>query len=129
VPDDDPKRLRRFSIALLGGLRLQGKPRLGDRLTRIAVIGGMDLDLAGAEFVGGKLTIVKVSPNSKRAARTSMGRCRNFRWRTCRNSSSAWDDTTSCWRTLCSRISLQAPCAIKAATSTLVSSRSLTTRA
>jgi hypothetical protein len=60
VPDD-PKRLRRFSIALLGGLRLQGKPRLGDRLVRIAVIGGMDLDLANAEFVGGKLTIVKVS--------------------------------------------------------------------
>jgi hypothetical protein len=60
VPED-PKRLRRFSIALLGGLRLQGKPRLGDRLTRIAVIGGMDLDLAGAEFVGNKLTIVKVS--------------------------------------------------------------------
>jgi hypothetical protein len=58
---EDPKRLRRFSIALLGGLRLQGKPRLGDRLTRIAVIGGMDLDLAGAEFVGGKLAIVKVS--------------------------------------------------------------------
>ena len=58
---DDPKRLRRFSVALLGGLRLQGKPRLGDRLVRIAVIGGMDLDLAGAEFVGGRLTIVKVS--------------------------------------------------------------------
>ncbi len=58
---DDPKRLRRFSVALLGGLRLEGKPRLGDRLIRIAVIGGMDLDLGGAEFVGGKLTIVKVS--------------------------------------------------------------------
>lgn len=61
MPEEDPKRLRRFSIALLGGLRLQGKPRLGDRLTRIAVIGGMDLDLAGAEFVGNRLTIVKVS--------------------------------------------------------------------
>jgi hypothetical protein len=61
VPDDDPKRLRRFSVALLGGLRIGGKPRLGDRLVRIAVIGGMDLDLAGAEFVGGRLTIVKVS--------------------------------------------------------------------
>jgi hypothetical protein len=59
--NDDPKRLRRFSVALLGGLRIQGRPRLGDRLVRIAVIGGMDLDLAGAEFVGGKLTIVKVS--------------------------------------------------------------------
>jgi hypothetical protein len=58
---DDPKRLRRTSVALLGGLRIQGKPRLGDRLVRIAVIGGMDLDLAGAEFVGGRLTIVKVS--------------------------------------------------------------------
>jgi hypothetical protein len=61
VPEEDPKRLRRFSVALLGGLRLQGKPRLGDRLVRIAVIGGMDLDLSGAEFVGGRLTIVKVS--------------------------------------------------------------------
>ena len=58
---DDPKRLRRFSIALLGGLRIEGRPRLGDRLVRIAVIGGMDLDLGGAEFVGGRLTIVKVS--------------------------------------------------------------------
>ena len=58
---DDTKRLRRFSVALLGGLRIEGKPRLGDRLVRIAVIGGMDLDLAGAEFVGGRLTIVKVS--------------------------------------------------------------------
>ena len=61
MPAEDPKRLRRFSIALLGGLQLEGKPRLGDRLTRIALLGGMDLDLAGAEFVGGKLTIVKVS--------------------------------------------------------------------
>jgi len=61
VPKDDPTRLRRFSVALLGGLRIQGKPRLGDRLVRIAVIGGMDLDLVGAEFVGGRLTIVKVS--------------------------------------------------------------------
>jgi hypothetical protein len=61
MPEEDPKRLRRFSIALLGGLRIQGKPRLGDRLTRIAVIGGMDLDLAGAEFVGRRLTIIKVS--------------------------------------------------------------------
>ena len=61
MPEEDPKRLRRFSVALLGGLRLQGKPRLGDRLVRIAVIGGMDLDLAGAEFVGGRLTIIKVS--------------------------------------------------------------------
>ena len=61
MSEEDPKRLRRFSVALLGGLRLQGKPRLGDRLVRIAVIGGMDLDLAGAEFVGGRLTIVKVS--------------------------------------------------------------------
>jgi hypothetical protein len=59
--NDDPKRLRRFSVALLGGLRVQGSPRLGDRLVRIAVIGGMNLDLAGAEFVGGRLTIVKVS--------------------------------------------------------------------
>jgi hypothetical protein len=61
VPDEDPKRLRRFSVALLGGLRIEGRPRLGDRLVRIAVIGGMDLDLAGAEFVGDTLTIVKVS--------------------------------------------------------------------
>ena len=61
VTEEDPKRLRRFSVALLGGLRLQGKPRLGDRLVRIAVVGGMDLELAGAEFVGGRLTIVKVS--------------------------------------------------------------------
>jgi hypothetical protein len=61
VPEDEPKRLRRFSVALLGGLRIQGRPRLGDRLVRIAAIGGMDLDLAGAEFVGGRLTIVKVS--------------------------------------------------------------------
>jgi hypothetical protein len=38
---DDPTRFRRSSVALLGGLRLQGKPRLGDRLVRIAVIGGL----------------------------------------------------------------------------------------
>jgi hypothetical protein len=52
---------RRFSVALLGGLRVGGRPRLGDRLVRLAVIGGMDLDLTGAELTAGRLTIVKVS--------------------------------------------------------------------
>jgi hypothetical protein len=61
VPEKDPKRLRRFSVALIGGLRIQGRPRLGDRLVRIALIGGMDLDLAGADFTAGRLTIFKLS--------------------------------------------------------------------
>lgn len=31
MSEDGPKRLRRFSVALLGGLRLEGRPRLGGR--------------------------------------------------------------------------------------------------
>jgi hypothetical protein len=52
---------RRTSVALIGGFRASGRLRLGDRLTRIAAIGGMDLDLADAEFDAPRLTIVKVS--------------------------------------------------------------------
>jgi hypothetical protein len=52
---------RRFSVALLGGLRLNGQVRLGDRLARVAAIGGMDLDLSEAVFTADRLTVVKVS--------------------------------------------------------------------
>lgn len=59
--DDRTDRPRRFSVALLGGLRIGGRPRLGDRIVRLALIGGMDLDLTGAEFAANRLTIVKIS--------------------------------------------------------------------
>jgi hypothetical protein len=52
---------RRTSVALIGGYRAGGRLRLGDRLTRVAAIGGMDLDLADATFDSPRLTIVKVS--------------------------------------------------------------------
>jgi hypothetical protein len=52
---------RRTSVALIGGYRAGGRLRLGDRLTRVAAIGGMDLDLAEATFAAPTLTIVKVS--------------------------------------------------------------------
>jgi hypothetical protein len=51
---------RRTSVALIGGYRASGRLRLGDRLTRVAAIGGMDLDLAEASFDSPRLTIVKV---------------------------------------------------------------------
>lgn len=56
-----PRRPRRFSVALLGGLRLDGPLRLGDRLVRLSLIGGVDLDLTEAELTAPRLTIVKVS--------------------------------------------------------------------
>ncbi len=59
--DDQARPARRFSVALLGGLRAGGRLRLGDRLVRIAVIGGVNLDLSEAEFEAPRLTIVKVS--------------------------------------------------------------------
>jgi hypothetical protein len=53
---------RPLSIALIGGLRLGGKLRLGERLTRISLIGGVDIDLGEAEFApSGKLTLIKIS--------------------------------------------------------------------
>ena len=53
---------RPLSIALIGGLRLGGRVRLGERLVRISPIGGVDLDLGEAEFApSGRLTVVKVS--------------------------------------------------------------------
>jgi hypothetical protein len=53
---------RPFSIALIGGLRIGGKVRMDDRLTRISVIGGADIDLGEAEFApSGELRIVLVS--------------------------------------------------------------------
>jgi hypothetical protein len=52
---------RRVSVALIGGYRAGGRLRLGDRLVRIAAIGGMDLDLTDAAFDSPRLTIVKVA--------------------------------------------------------------------
>jgi hypothetical protein len=52
---------RRTSVALIGGYHAGGRLRLGDRLSRVAAIGGMDLDLADATFDSPRLTIVKVS--------------------------------------------------------------------
>jgi hypothetical protein len=58
----EPSRpLRRTSVALIGGFRAGGRLRLGDRLVRIAAIGGMDLDLTEAEFEAPRVTIVKVA--------------------------------------------------------------------
>jgi hypothetical protein len=58
---DDAKPLRRFGIALLGGFRAAGPLRIGDRLVRVSLIGGVDLDLTEAEFTAPRFTIVKVS--------------------------------------------------------------------
>jgi hypothetical protein len=52
---------RRFSVALLGGLRSGGRLRLGDRLTRVTLIGGIDLDLTETTFTGDRLTVTKIS--------------------------------------------------------------------
>jgi hypothetical protein len=51
----------RTGVALLGGYRASGRLRLRDRLTRVTLIGGVDLDLTDAEFERNRLTIVKVS--------------------------------------------------------------------
>ena len=56
-----PKSLRRFGLALLGGFRASGRIELGDRLTRVSLIGGIDLDLSEATFAAPRLTIVKIS--------------------------------------------------------------------
>ena len=55
------KPLRRFSVALLGGLRARGRVRVAGRVARVTLIGGLDLDLSEAEFTVPLLTIVKVS--------------------------------------------------------------------
>lgn len=55
------KELRRFSVALIGGLRAGGPLRLNDRLVRLSLIGGVDLDLTEAELTAPRLTIVKVA--------------------------------------------------------------------
>ncbi len=53
---------RPFSIALLGGLRIGGRVTMGESLTRVAVIGGVDIDLGEAEFApSGRLRVVKVA--------------------------------------------------------------------
>lgn len=53
---------RPFSIALIGGLRLGGRLKMDESLTRISAIGGVDLDLGEAEFApSGKLRIVKIA--------------------------------------------------------------------
>jgi hypothetical protein len=52
---------RRFSVALLGGMRASGRFRVDDRIVRVTTIGGLDLDLSEAEFTAPTLTIVKVS--------------------------------------------------------------------
>jgi Cell wall-active antibiotics response 4TMS YvqF len=51
----------RLGIALLGGYRASGRLRLADRMTRVSLIGGVDLDLTEAEFEQNRATIVKVS--------------------------------------------------------------------
>jgi hypothetical protein len=53
---------RPFSIALIGGLRVGGRVKMGESLTRVSAIGGLDIDLGESEFApGGRLRIVKVS--------------------------------------------------------------------
>lgn len=52
---------RRWSVALIGGLRVGGPLRMGDRMIRVSAIGGVDLDLTDAEFTAPQLTIVKVA--------------------------------------------------------------------
>jgi hypothetical protein len=59
--DGSPAETPRFGIALLGGYRAGGRLRVGDRLTRVSLLGGVDLDLTDAEFTAGRFTLVKVS--------------------------------------------------------------------
>ena len=51
----------RLGVALLGGYRASGRLRLSDRLTRVSLLGGVDLDLSEAEFTDNRFTLVKVS--------------------------------------------------------------------
>ena len=61
--DDDGAitQVPRLGVALLGGYRASGRLRLSDRLTRISLLGGVDLDLGQAEFTANRFTLVKVS--------------------------------------------------------------------
>jgi hypothetical protein len=52
---------RSTTIVPLGGTRLAGPLRLPRRLLRIALLGGMDLDLSQAEYTSPQFDIVKVS--------------------------------------------------------------------
>jgi hypothetical protein len=56
-----PTQVPRLGVALLGGYRASGKLRLSDRLTRVSLLGGVDLDLSEAEFTANRFTLVKVS--------------------------------------------------------------------
>lgn len=60
-PRTAPRPLRRFGVALLGGLRARGRLRVEDRVAHVTLLGGIDLDLSEAEFTAPRLTIVKVS--------------------------------------------------------------------
>jgi hypothetical protein len=53
--------LRRLGMALIGGFRASGRLRATDRLVRLSLIGGVDLDLTEADFTAPRFTIVKVS--------------------------------------------------------------------
>jgi hypothetical protein len=59
--DGATTQVPRLGLALLGGYRASGRLRLSDRLTRISLLGGVDLDLAEAEFTDNRFTLVKVS--------------------------------------------------------------------
>jgi hypothetical protein len=56
-----PTQVPRLGLALLGGYRASGRLRLSDRLTRVSLLGGVDLDLTDAEFTANHFTLVKVS--------------------------------------------------------------------
>jgi hypothetical protein len=56
-----PTQVPRLGLALLGGYRASGRLRLSDRLTRISLLGGVDLDLTEAEFTANRFTLIKVS--------------------------------------------------------------------
>jgi hypothetical protein len=58
---DTARPLRRLGIALIGGFRASGRLRVTDRLVRVSLIGGVDLDLTEAEFTAPRFAIVKVS--------------------------------------------------------------------
>jgi len=53
--------LRSPSVALLGGLRREGRFATGPKLTHVALIGGVALDLRAADLPADGLTITKIS--------------------------------------------------------------------
>jgi hypothetical protein len=61
APSPGPRKARRWVVSILGAGDVRGRWRAGGRLNAVAILGGGDIDLRGAELESNEITITAVA--------------------------------------------------------------------